>query len=272
MFCPKCGEKNVEGAKFCAKCGANFDNLVSTSSKSVKKEVTKKKPTVNATSENVVGDIFKHMIYSFVKPFESFKKYESKLSTTKYSLLYSAFVCGIAWILSIISTIISAAKTTSFGWSGTVTTWSFARLNYVKIIFVNLLVYTAIVAAIAGVYCLGSLIAKKTVSYIKMLSITCTAIIPYILCAVFLAPLFGLIHRNVGAVIAIAGLVYSILIFFGLIKNEISFKSKEKELLFHFACAGVLALLFYFVFINFGTMNVVRDKSLLDYASDYLGF
>ena len=24
MFCPKCGEKNPDGAKFCAKCGAPF--------------------------------------------------------------------------------------------------------------------------------------------------------------------------------------------------------------------------------------------------------
>lgn len=268
MFCPKCGEKNVEGAKFCAKCGANFEEVVGVV-KEPKKEVVVTKKVTN--SENLVGDIFKYMINAFLKPFESFKKYSKKLSTTKYSLIYSAFVCGIAWILSIISTIFSAAKTTSFGWSGTVTSWNFSRLQYVKIIFVNLLVYVALVAVIAGVYCLGSLIVKKTISYTKMLAITCTAIMPYILCAVFLAPLLGLIHHNVGAVIAIAGLVYSILIFFGLIKEEIEFKSKESTLYFHLACAGVLALVFYFTFINFGSMNVIRDKSLLDYAANYLG-
>ena len=270
MFCPKCGEKNVEGAKFCAKCGANFEEVVGVSAKTTKKAVVAKKTTTN--TDNVVGNIFKHMIMAFIKPFESFKKSEKKLSTTKYSLIYGAFVCGIAWILSIISTIFSAAKTTSFGWSGTVTTWNFSRLNYIKIIFVNLLVYVALVAVIAGVYCLGSLIVKKTISYTKMLSITCTAIMPYIICAVFLAPLLGLIHHNVGAVVAIAGLVYSILIFFGLIKEEIEFKTKEQTLLFHFACAGVLALIFYFTFIYFGSMNVIRNTTLLDRAADYLGF
>ena len=269
MFCPKCGEKNVEGAKFCSKCGTNLEEVVSTTKKESKSKVVTK--TTAAKSENVVGDIFKHMINAFIKPFEAFKKSEKKLSSTKYSLIYSAFVCGFAWILSVISTIFSGAKTVSYGWSGSITSWNFARLNYIKIIFVNLFVYVALIAVIAGVYCLGSLVAKKTVSYFKMLFITCVAIMPYIICAVFLAPLFGLIHHNVGAVIAIVGLVYSILIFFGLIKEEISFKSKETTLYFHLICAGVLALIFYFTFINFGSMNVVRDKTLLDYASNYLG-
>lgn len=272
MFCPKCGEKNVEGAKFCAKCGANFEEVVGIATEKNKKPVAVKKTVKNTNSENIVSDIFKHMIMASFKPFEAFKKSEKKLSTTKYSLIYSAFVCGIAWILSIITTIFSAAKTTSYGWAGTTTVWSFARLNYVKIIFVNLFVYAGLIAVIAGVYCLTSLIVKKMIPFTKMLAITCTAIIPYIIGAVFLAPLFGLIHSNVGAFFAIAGLVYSILIFFGLIKDEIEFKTKEQALYFHLISAGVLALVFYFTFIYFGGMNVIRNTSLLDKAANYLGF
>lgn len=268
MFCPKCGEKNIEGAKFCAKCGTNFEEL-NVSVNAEKKEVVVKK---NTNSDNVVGDIFKHMINAFIKPFESFKKSEKKLSTTSYSLIYSAFVCGIAWILSILSTIFSAAKQTSFGWSGTVTTWNFAKLNYIKIIFVNLLVYVAIVAVIAGVYCLASLLVKKTVSYTKMLAITCTSIMPYVIFTVFLAPLFGLIHHYVGSVFAILGLVTSILIFFGLIRDEIKFKYKEQALYFHLICASVLALVFYFTFVNFGTMDVIRNTTLLDKTIKSFGF
>ena len=157
MFCPKCGEKNVDGAKFCSKCGTNLEEIMS-NKKEVEKNVfnvkvtTKKTVAVKKNTNNVIADIFNHMLLASFKPFESFKKDEKKLSTTATSLIYGAFVCGIAWILSIISTIISGAKQSSFGWSGTVTTWSFARLNYLKIIFVNLLVYVAVVAIIAGVY------------------------------------------------------------------------------------------------------------------------
>ena len=32
MFCPKCGEKNIEGVKSCSKCGATFDIVVKDSS------------------------------------------------------------------------------------------------------------------------------------------------------------------------------------------------------------------------------------------------
>ena len=38
MFCPKCGEKNIEGAKFCAKCGTKVDNSVPVKTSKVKKE------------------------------------------------------------------------------------------------------------------------------------------------------------------------------------------------------------------------------------------
>lgn len=269
MFCPKCGEKNVDGAKFCSKCGTNLEEIMS-NKKAVEKNdsnvevTTKKTVAVKKNTNNIIADIFNHMLLASFKPFESFKKDEKKLSTTATSLIYGAFVCGIAWILSIISTIISGAKQSSFGWSGTVTTWSFARLNYLKIIFVNLLVYVAVVAIIAGVYFLASMVVKKTISFTKMLAITCTSIMPYIICTVFLAPLFGLIHYYIGAFFAICGLVYSILIFFGLIKEELQFKNKEQSLYFHLICAGFLAVVFYYTFINFGSMNVIRTGTLLD--------
>lgn len=278
MFCPKCGEKNIEDAKFCSKCGTNLQELKEKveevkkvkedkkvdDKKEAKKEVVVKK-TEKKNTENIFNDIFKYILFAFLKPFETFKNSSKKLCTTTNSLIFSGIICGCAWILSIISTIISGARTTSYGWSGTITTWQFGSLNYIKIIFVNLLVYTALVAAIAGVYCLGSIIVKKTISYFKMLTITCTAIVPYIICAVFLAPLFGLIHSYIAAVIAIAGLVYSVLIFFGLIKDELEFKTKEQSLYFHLICAGVLAIAFYFTYINFGSMNVMRNITLLDY-------
>ena len=270
MFCPKCGEKNIEDAKFCSKCGANLQELKEKTSeqkveekKPEKKAVAKKE--VKKNSENIFADIFKYILLAFLKPFETFKKSSKKLCTTSGSLIYSGIICGCAWILSIISTIISGARQTSYGWSGTITSWNFGGLNYIKIIFVNLLVYTALLAAIAGVYCLGSIIVKKSISYFKMLTITCTAIVPYIICAVFLAPLFGLIHSYIAAFIAIAGLVYSILIFFGLIKDELEFKTKEQSLYFHLICAGVLAFVFYITYVNFGTMNVIRNTTLLDY-------
>jgi len=272
MFCPKCGEKNAEGAKFCSKCGTNFEDFNKPVKEDIpiKNEIVKSKPK---NSENIMSSIFKYMLMAFIKPFSTFKNNEKKLQTTSFSLIYSGIVCGIMWILSIISTIFSAAKTTSYTYlGGTVTTWSFARIQYIKIIFVNLLVYTAIFAAIAGVYFLASMIIKKTVSFFKMLSITATSMMPYIIATVFLAPIFGLIHTYVGAFIGVLGLVYSILIFLGLIDQEIEFKSKDQKLYFHAACVGLLALIFYFTFINFGTMNVISNKSLLDYAKSKLGF
>lgn len=260
MFCPKCGEKNVEGARFCANCGSNFDGV----------QVGSSKQTASVkNSENVISNIFKYMVVAFVKPFKMFDKESKKLSTPKYSLIYSGIVCGIMWILSIITTIFRAARTVSYGWSGTTTTWDFGKVQYFKIIGVNLLVYVGLVAAIAGVYCLGSLIVKKSVTYFKMLSITATAIMPYVLTSVFLAPLLGMLNFHVGAVIAIAGIVYSVLIFLGLVDSQVNFKTKEQKLYFHLICVGVLFIVFYFVYYNFGSMNVT-NTGLLNSIYDYL--
>lgn len=262
MFCPKCGEKNMEGAKFCSKCGEAL--------KESKKTTTKPKE-VPSNPENVVGTIFTHMIAGFIKPFTSFDKNKEKLSTTKYSLIYAGFVSGIMWILSIISTIFTAARKINYGSFINSITFDFSpsNVNYVKIIFVNLFVYVGLVAAIAGILTLCCLIGKKKLTFFKSLAITSTAIVPYALTCVFLAPLFGMLHVHIQGIIAIAGLVYSFLIFFGLVNDEISFKSKEAKFLFYFACIGSLCLVFYFVYYYFGSMDV--NKSLLERAYDYYG-
>lgn len=258
MYCPKCGEKNVEGAKFCSKCGQNFEKVVTKNSKSTSKN----------NSNNVVGDIFKYMMMAFIKPFEAFKKLSKKLSTPAYSLIYSGIMCGMMWILSIITTIFRAARSVSVSWTGsTVTTWNFGKVEYFKIIGVNLLVYVGLVAVIAGVYYVASMIVKKNSSYFKMLSITSTAIMPYVLTSVLLAPLFGMLNNHVGAVISIAGLVYSFLIFLGLVNEEFDFKTKEQKLYFHLICIGILCLVFYFTYYNFGHMNVTKNS-----LQSYLGF
>ena len=100
-----------------------------------------------------------------------------------------------------------------------------------------------------------------------MLSITCTAIMPYVLTCILLAPLFGMLNNHVGAVISVAGLVYSFLIFLGLVNEEFNFKTKEEKLYFHLTCIGVLCLVFYFTYYNFGHMNVTKNS-----LQSYLGF
>lgn len=257
MFCPKCGEKNVEGAAFCSKCGANFEEAV-TGTNNNRSNTSK-----SSNSGNVVGDAFKYLLAAFLRPAKAYKTSSKKMSTVANSLVFAGILWGITWILSIISSIFIAARVVSYSWSGaTSTVWNFERIRYAKIIFVNLFVYAALIAAIAGIYCVGSIVVKKTIPYCKMLVITCTSIIPFVVLSVFLAPLCAFIHQNVVAVIGLLGVLYSVLIFFNLIREEIQLKSKEKDLYLHLVCAGILFIIFYFVFINFGSMNVVKSVNI----------
>lgn len=249
MFCPKCGEKNIEGAKSCSKCGATFDIVV----KEHKTNSTKN----NTNQENVISKIFKHMILAFIKPFKAYDENKEELSKTSTSLIYAGIVSGIMWILSIISSIFVSARTVKYGLFGTtVTTFDFGRVNYVKVIFGNLFVYTGLVAATAGVFTLACLIAKKKGTFFKFLAITSTAIVPYALANVFLAPLFGMLHVHIQSIISLAGIVYSFLIFIGLVNDEIEFKSKETKLLFYFACIGSLCIVFHFIFYYIGISSI----------------
>ena len=77
MFCPKCGEKNKEGANFCVKCGEKFTNKASKSKSSKSSKITSddvKEYTKEVTKEmgNKASDIIRDMI---AKPYDALKKH-----------------------------------------------------------------------------------------------------------------------------------------------------------------------------------------------------
>ena len=52
MFCPKCGEKNLDGAKFCAACGASFgDRAAPASAPTPTASVSTQKPPLASIGE-----------------------------------------------------------------------------------------------------------------------------------------------------------------------------------------------------------------------------
>lgn len=271
MFCPKCGEKNIEGASFCSKCGSTL-STVSSGADTVVTPAPNQNTTVNPkpiNQENVVGTIFKHMISGVIKPFTSFNKLKDKLETPKYALIYAGIVSGIMWILSVISQILVSARTYDYSlWSGSHTTFNFARVNYVRIIVGGLFIYVGLVAATAGVFTLACLIAKKKGSFFKFLAITSTAILPYAVASVFLAPLLGMLHFHIEGILSLAGILYSFLIFIGLVNDDIEFQSKEARLLFYFGCIGSICIVFYFLFYYVGASSVSSLGSIDLY--DYL--
>ena len=104
--------------------------------------------------------------------------------------------------------------------------------------------------AIAGVYYVASLIAKKSTNFMRLLTITAVSFVPTCVASYILVPIFSWIHFNFGMIFSIIGMVYSLIIFFTAIKDEITFDSADKNVYFHLICVSVLLIIVYFIGYN----------------------
>lgn len=275
MNCPNCGNFNNQGSKFCINCG----NVLNTNSsndttaaefqnqsyqqpinnqqmvnQSYQQPVVQPQANIGGTA---VFNFFMYIIFVLIKPFENFKNNESKLCKTKNSLILGGIVAGAMVVINLIKSMISVVFTKAFDYSTFKYKTVFQienlkNLDYLSLIFKNLLIYAAIIVVIALVYYLASLVAKKQVSFIKFLSISITSIIPYVLVGMVVAPILGKIWVVLSFVCMIVSILYSIIIFISLINEEIKFEKKDSLIYFHLICISMLVvsmLLVYYLFI-----------------------
>lgn len=136
-------------------------------------------------------------------------------------------------------------------WGGE-TTWvweNIKELDFVKVFFVNFLVYAGIIAAIAGLYYLGSLIVKKKSNFSRLLAIATISIIPMYVCNLLLAPILGMITSFFAISFTVIGLIYSLLLMVELMSNELELNGNVK-FYFNLACISILLIVGIYVCIN----------------------
>lgn len=295
MICPNCHTSNNDNSKFCIKCGNNLSVIGSTVSQSISENVEAPQQVVqnneptsivqntllnqqpiiqdfNAnTSQTVVSNVsnvnstslnyLMYLLLVLVKPFKCFKEEEEKLSNTKTSLILSGIVAGIMMLINLISTMISTifAKKMDYSTFQYKTTLEFSNLkelDYLSLIGKNLLIYAAVILAIALVYYLASLVAKKQVSFIKFLSISATSVVPFVIIGMVVSPILGKIWSPLAIILMIIGVVYSITIFIFLIKEEIKFEKQDLGIYFHLICMSILGTAGYYTFIKILTSKI----------------
>ena len=286
MICPKCGNENINGSTFCIKCGINLKELVSNQNINQQNNenvnVRQDEQIINNLNYNQVNQptlnqvnnskennnqqkfeeakktavhYFKYAKDVLLNPYKTFKEKEVELTETKNALIFSGILAVVMMLITLLTAMITSifvkelsAKT--FELHTVVKFSNLGDLNYLVLIGRNLLIYAGIIAAIAGVYYIISLIFKKESKFTKLLSISATSIIPFIALGMILSPILSLIWTPLSIIAKVGGLVYSILVFMSLIKEELSFETKDLEIKFHLICLTILGTIGYYLYIK----------------------
>lgn len=307
MNCPNCGTFNNEGFKFCIKCGNSLEtttpNVVepitteevlneqsvevaptqsveatpapvqqpmNTYQQSVQPQQSFNTSTVSAVpTDNSPLNYLKYVLGLLLKPFETYKSEEGKLSNVKNSLILSGIVAGAMMLINLLTAMISSVfvKTmdcSTFKYKTEFNIEGLKNLDYLELIGKNLLIYICIIAAIAVVYYLASLVAKKSINFMKTLSISASSIIPYVIMGMVVSPILGKIWALLSIVATIVGAVYSIIIFVLLISDNIKFDKKDLSAYFHLACMTILGTAGYYAYMKLFTSGITNQ------ISDYL--
>ena len=101
-------------------------------------------------------------------------------------------------------------------------------IEYIKVIGQNLLLFLGIIVAIAFVYYIGSLIIKKQPNFGRMLGIAAMGIVPLYISALILAPILNLIWTPLGMVVTVMGGVYSLLMIYETMNDEVALEGNVK--------------------------------------------
>lgn len=269
MICPNCGGENTEGSIFCVKCGINLKETttqdeIKTTEPNQKKEQLNNQSTNQQKFEEVKKTAVHYFKYAkdvLLNPYKTFKEKETELTETKNALIFSGILAVVMMLITLLTAMITSifvkelsAKTLKLH---TVVKFSnLGDLNYLVLVGRNLLIYAGIIAAIAGVYYIVSLIFKKESKFTKLLSISATSIIPFITLGMILSPILSLIWTPLSIIAKVGGLVYSILIFMSLIKEELSFETKDLEIKFHLICLTILGTIGYYLYIKLFMVTV----------------
>lgn len=267
MNCPNCGAVNNPDSKFCVRCGTNIEGVqVQTEQPSQVGTATQQPVNQNvnipANNLNQVTSSTKisFLQYFFIivsiilKPFTAFKDELKKFDVFKNSMIMSLIISGAATLINLITTMLNAIIVKSYSWSSGkyTTTWVWENLkdlNYVELIFKNFLIYLGVIFAIAAIYYLAGLVAKKQTNFARLLGISSLVVTPVLICSLLLAPILSLIWSELAMPVIIIGLIYTLILLYENMNNEIKLEGDMKYY-FNLICLSILAIVIYFIYMK----------------------
>lgn len=302
MTCLKCGTNNIDGSTFCIKCGTklntfshlntnnellqkNLNNEQSVGQQSIEQpQVNYSQPISNQSAFNQVLDEqqltniskpqFNYLMFIialFLKPYRCFKEEEEKLNDTKTSIILCLIVAFSMVLIQLIRAILDSIfpntlDSSTLNYKTTLDLGGLKNLDWGNLLGKNLLLYIGIIVGIALVYYIVSLIFKKNTNFIKMLSISTTSLVPFVLLGMVVSPILGKIWFPLSIFSGIAGGVYSLFILINLIDDNIKFDVIDIKIYFHLICFTILSGAGYYLYMK------LLESSITNNLYDLLSF
>ncbi len=245
MNCPNCKTENTEGSNTCSNCGASL-----------------KTNELNTNIQNNINNLshlainyFKYLTSFIIKPYNTYKENEEKLGDVKESLIISGIIVVLMMIINLISSMVTTVITRSlFENKLNIDFSNLGNLNYIELIFKNLIKYAIFIGALALIYYIVGMLFKKRGNYFKTLSIVSSSLLPIII--VLISPIISLIWVELGIICQIIGLIYIIITLINLTNEEYKFENKNIGIYFESICLSITCIILYFITINIITKSL----------------
>lgn len=214
-------------------------------------------------------EYFTIILAVILKPFSAMKTELVKLEDMKNSVLMSLIVSGVGTILNLITKMLNAVRVKSLDWTTGEfkTTWvweNLKNLKYVDLIGKTFLLYIGIIAGIAVIYFLCGLIMKKSPKFPRFLAASSLAIVPILISTLVLAPILSMISNDIGLIVTILGVVYTLVLLYESMNNELSLEGNVKYYA-NIACLSIIMILLYYIIYNLIVSSIT--SSLGDFSN-----
>ena len=248
MKCQNCGTDNVNGAKFCEKCGAGL--AVEVASQPAEVNVAPASETnkpAKKVSFNIV-DMFKTMLNSVIHPMKAYEKLEN--DSIANCGIYAGVLLFLVTIFNVIVYLIFFATKSYFKYklvkAGDVVKYGFQILGYLALF----------IALAAFIYKVASLFMKKDVEFKKILVGVLVGFTTAIF-AKYIITVFGLFLNDkffiyLFGVINIFALLYSIFYTIKIVTKDFG-SDDEKGILLNIICLTILFALSSYVLADWFT-------------------
>lgn len=183
-----------------------------------------------------------------LKPFTGLKEEINKISNILSAGILALIISGIATLLTLIKTIITTVRVSSIWNDETSWVWdNISNINFVKAIGLNFLIFLGVIASVAVVYYIAGLIIKKQPEFPKLLGIAVTTTLPMFICYTLISPILGMLWGLFSILATILGVVYTLILIYELMSEELSLKENTKFYL-NLVCLSIItSIIFYMI-------------------------
>ena len=242
MFCPECGAKNEPNTQFCAECGFKLGAKTAGA-------------TGGSSAPFSIKGFMTMLITIFLKPVTGFKEKLNNFDSFKVSVIFASIVAVITMVLQLLTRIWQTVhvymrdpETREWGYQ-----WYWDNMEgfaWVDNTILAFLIVLGAIAAVALIYFLAGLIARKEVKYQRALAVATVSLIPLVLVGFILVPILAWIQIHLASMAMIVVAVYCLAMLISGMNEELKLEDSNERLYVNMACIAILVVILYFIGVN----------------------